>query len=567
MTHRLRAGLVLIVAAVAAGSLTGSRAGTRTFYDDDPLTREPETQDASQVHEWDIDLAADLLINSFSRPGDPRENVPAGNVNTVDEVPDSNWFTNRVYARPVTIEELRRGPNTTDGPAPGRLTVIRPKTAGVAPGFTVRDSRGETWFITFDARSAPRAATGAIAVAVRLFWALGYYQIESYLTTVRPQDIDIAETALTPERYGKRRRLTMRDIEDVFKQSAVNPDGSYRAMAGRAVSGRPLGGFRFHGTRPDDPNDVVPHEHRRELRALKVFGAWANLVDMKAGNTLDSVIEQDGRHVVRHYLQDVGSTFGTGAQGPREWDEGHEYLFESDPMLKRLVTFGFYLQPWQTVPYEKSEEIGRFEGDEFEPERWRSRVPVASVLRARDDDTFWAALRVGAFTDDMIREAVRAGQYADSDSGRLLADVLIKRRDKIVRAYLPKITPLVRFTLDDQGLAFENAAVAAGAAGAPRGGYRALWYSFDNNLGTATPIGESAGPAGRLSPPARLTTRDGDFVRIDIAAVDPPHSSWTRPVRVHFRRQANRWTLVGVERVPAAAAKVGADVARETATR
>ncbi len=50
----------------------------------------------------------------------------------------------------------------------------------------------------------------------------------------------------------------------------------------------------------------MPHEHRRELRALQVFGAWTNLVDMKAGNTLDTVITENGRAHVRHYLQDVG---------------------------------------------------------------------------------------------------------------------------------------------------------------------------------------------------------------------------------------------------------------------
>ena len=103
------------------------------------------------------------------------------------------------------------------------------------------------------------------------------------------------------------------------------PTAAYRAVAARAVPGRPIGGFRYYGTRPDDPNDVVPHEHRRELRALKVFGAWTNLVDMKAGNTLDTVVVENGRSVVRHYLQDVGSTFGTGANGPREYDEGWEY--------------------------------------------------------------------------------------------------------------------------------------------------------------------------------------------------------------------------------------------------
>ena len=37
--------------------------------------------------------------------------------------------------------------------------------------------------------------------------------------------------------------------------------------------------MRTPGTRPDAPNDIVAHEHRRELPALRVFGAWANLTD------------------------------------------------------------------------------------------------------------------------------------------------------------------------------------------------------------------------------------------------------------------------------------------------
>ena len=68
------------------------------------------------------------------------------------------------------------------------------------------------------------------------------------------------------------------------------------------------------GTRPDDPNDIVPHEHRRELRALKVFAAWTNLVDLKALNTMDTLITENGKARVRHYLLDVGSTFGMGAE-------------------------------------------------------------------------------------------------------------------------------------------------------------------------------------------------------------------------------------------------------------
>ncbi len=106
-----------------------------------------------------------------------------------------------------------------------------------------------------------------------------------------------------------------------------------------------LGGFKYQGTRPDDPNDLVPHEHRRELRALRVFGAWTNLTDMKAGNTLDTIVTEGGRGVVRHYLQDVGSTFGVGANGPHDWNEGWEHVYDGGATTRRLFTFGFGRQP------------------------------------------------------------------------------------------------------------------------------------------------------------------------------------------------------------------------------
>ena len=534
------AGLVLAAPLGGAG---------RKFYDDDPIAREPETQNAAGVQEWEIDLPYDLALNLFTRPGDPRTNVRAGDVNTVDEVPDSSWFTNRILARPVSTEEAVRGPNSIDGPAPGRWTVIAAKAAGFAPGFTVRDEKNDVWFLSFDAAGYPEAATGAIAVASRLFWTLGYYQVESYLTTLNPGNLAIGDTARVRPFSGKRRPMGRRDIDAVLARANRSLDGSYRVVAGRAIPGKPIGGFRYYGTRPDDPNDIVPHEHRRVLRALKVFGAWTNLVDMKAGNTLDTLITDKGQSMVRHYLQDVGSTFGTGALGPREFDEGYEYLLETDLTWKRLFTFGFYLSPWQTVSYEDHEAIGRFEGDEFEPEKWRSRVPAAAVLRARDDDTFWAARRVIAFSDEMIRAIVKTGRYTDPAAEQYLADVLIKRRDKIARAYLVKVNPLVAFSLGTDGaMTFENAAVAAGVAPQPPS-YRVAWSRFDNATGEAASIGGPVTAAStRVGAPPEIAGVSGEFVKADISAIDPPHPSWTAPVSVYFRRMAGGWKVVGVER-------------------
>ena len=64
----------------------------------------------------------------------------AQNLNTVDEVPDSSWFTNRAGHRPLTPEDVASGPDTSDGPAPGTWTITSSKSDGVTPGFTVKDS-------------------------------------------------------------------------------------------------------------------------------------------------------------------------------------------------------------------------------------------------------------------------------------------------------------------------------------------------------------------------------------------------------------------------------------------
>jgi hypothetical protein len=546
--HRV-AVLAALGTALMADSL--SSANTRRFFDDDPLQREPASQDASRVAEWDIELLTDLVFNLFTQPGDRAHNVRAGNINTIDEVPDSTWFTNRIGSRHVTIEEAVRGPLAGRGPADGRWEVIAPKRSGAAPGFTMRDAKGERWFVSFDSVGHPEAATAAILVANKLFWTLGYWQVENYLISVRREQLDVASTAKFKPMSGITRPMTRHDLDEVFARSHRSADGSYRAVAARAVPGRPVGGFRYYGTRPDDPNDVVPHEHRRELRALKVFGAWTNLVDMKAGNTLDTVVTENGKSVVRHYLQDVGSTFGTGANGPREYDEGWEYLVDLDLVRKRFFRIGFPLGPWHTTRYVENDAVGRFEGTTFDPAQWKPRVPTAAIRHARRDDTFWAARRVAAFSDEMIRATVKTGLYSNPNDETLLADVLIQRRDTIAKLYLNALNPLVEFSLSVDGhLTFRNAAVDARVAAPPDEGYRATWSLFDNETRAVTLIGQptvGAGPA--IAAPAPLPSSPRAIVRIGIVPRGTVPESWTEPVEVYFRRLPSGWQLVGVDRL------------------
>jgi hypothetical protein len=520
------------------------------FRSDDPLAREPDSQDAAKAQETEIGLVYSLGYDLFVTASRQPTNLRAQNVNTIDEVPDSSWFTNRIGARPLTASQIVQQATPGAPPASAKWTVVREKSAGFAPGFTARDANGETWFISFDPPSNPEGATGAMVVANKIFWAFGYYQVETFLTTIDRQLLQIDAEATVRRPSGARTPMTQDDLEEIFERAARQPDGRYRAAAGRLLPGRVIGPFRYSGTRTDDPNDIVPHQNRRELRALRVFGAWTNLTDMKAGNTLDTVVKRDGRSVVVHYLQDVGSTFGMGANGPHDWDEGWEYLYQGDTTKKRLFLMGVRRSPWQTAQYMELPSIGRFEAALFDPLTWKPRVPPAAFIEMRDDDAFWAARRVMLFDDDMIRALVATGEYSDPAAASLLTTTLIERRDKIGRAYLPLINPIVDPVLETNGgLTFGNAAVRAGFATAPSA-YRAAWYTFDNATGRTTRIGETSSANESMAAPAGLPASPGAFVKIEIAAVGAPHESWHRPMHLYFVRQETGWKLIGLERLP-----------------
>ena len=546
MQATLRPRFVAIVLLVAAAA-TVSSAGRR-FYDDDPIARVPERQSAANAKELDIDLFFEYAYNLFVNAERTPSNVRAGNINTIDEVPDSSWFINRIGTTPMTAAQVARGVNSDTPPAPEKWTLLREKSAGTNPGFTARDANGQTWFLQFDAPEFPEGSTGDVEVSTKLYYALGFNQVETFVTTFDPARVEIDPKATVKRPNGKRTPFTQDDIRRVLERSARNADGTYRASAGRLLPGKVIGSFRYQGTRSDDPNDLVPHENRRELRSLRVFGAWTDLVDLKAGNTLDTLVDENGRAIVKHYLQDVGSSLGM-ANNLHEWDMGWEYYYDGPATKKRLLTFGFALSPWQTVPYVEYPSIGLFEGDEFDPTTWKPQTPVLAYMEMRPDDAFWAARKVMAFTDDLIRAAVHTGQYSNPAAEAHLASVLIKRRDKIGQAYLPAINPIVNPVLRDGGrLTFENAAVAPGFAEAPRS-YRAEWFTFDNATGATRSIGHTDSATPAMTAPS-LPSGVGTYIEVDLSADSPTHASWAKPVKTYFRLTSGGWKLVGLERLP-----------------
>lgn len=541
----------LLAVCFSLAAVLGAGAGGAKFFPDDPVSRIVDSQDASGVQEREIDLVYDTLENSFSWPGDKTPNVRAQNVNTLDEVPDSNWFTNRLGVAPLSVDELVRGPGDGAGPAPGAWTVIAAKNDGVMPGFTVRDSAGQVWFIKFDPPGYRAMATGTEVVVARLFWALGYNVPETHLATLRPDELAIDEDARITPPSGQRRPFKQADVRKLLRRAHRDADGTYRVLASKALAGRPVGPFRFYGVRSDDPNDVMAHEHRRELRAYGTFAAWVNHVDSKSINTMDTVVEHDGRQVVRHHLLDFGSTIGSAGVYPREPYEGAEYLVEGKKTLAGIPSLGFYVKDWRTAPLYRARAVGAFpsENAQWDPEKWKPRYSNSAFRAARFDDKFWAAQRLQAFTDDMLNGVLRAGQFDDPKSEEMLSKFLIERRNAIVRRYLPAVNPIVDLRLSASGtLTFANAAVEADVAAAPAE-YVVVWTRFDNTTGATMDLGVTRASGLSVAAPANLPADVGTYVRLAISATGGPES-WTEPAHVYFRRQPDGWTLVGFERMP-----------------
>ena len=88
------------------------------FYPDDPLWRDDDMRAIAEPAPHDLSKSYEFVANSFGETA--RSFGPALNTNTLGEVPDSSWFTNRIGRDDMTLEEVLRGPNQVDGPAPGR---------------------------------------------------------------------------------------------------------------------------------------------------------------------------------------------------------------------------------------------------------------------------------------------------------------------------------------------------------------------------------------------------------------------------------------------------------------
>ena len=530
-----------------------------------PLTVIPDERDPSLY--WDavnqssfylLESTLDLPRQYRKLTGDLKQ---AYNADVFGQVRDCSWFTNRHGTHRMSSDEIRRGPNQIDGPdMSGSWMITRAKTEGVTPGFFIKDAAGETFVLKFDPVAYPELATGAEMVCTKLFYAIGYNVPENYLVTFDPANLQIKEGLQFKDRFGNKYPFTQDVLDGVLEKVAHGPDGRIRAIASRLLPGQPLGPFSYHGRRKDDPNDHIPHQHRRELRGLKVFAELVNHFDTKDHNSLDILVDEGGKRYIRHYLIDFGSTLGSDGDEPKSPIKGYAYVFDLEQAVVSLATLGLRRWSWEGAEADRiPPSVGYFESERFEPPGWKPLHANPAFDNMTHADAYWAARIIAAFTEEDVRACVEAAAYSDPAATDYLVQTLMERRRKILNYYYGKVNTLddfaLRVTDGVPSLSFVDRRVADGLGldgevsyryrfGQRRkawGGYREL------NAGNAVTFDQAT--LARMSETAGSAVSQDDNV-FHVQVQSRHKGRWGKWVRVYvyFDGDPASWTMVGIER-------------------
>ena len=391
---------------------------------------------------------ADLFaMRRLTRLMELNDAEPAVGVNALDEVPNSSWFTHRIGVRAIDPAEAARAQSPGPPPSPP-LTVTGGKTAGRAPGFFARDQLGRTFLIKFDSFDGPEMQTSAGVIANRIFWTLGYNVDANYVTHLAREAFVLDPNAKVTDELDRKHPMTPRHIDDALATSPRTPDGRYRIFASQFIAGKPLGGIPLEGVRDDDVNDTIPHERRRELRALRVFAAWLEHDDMKEDNTLDMWVEADGKHFVRHYLIDFGGAMGALRAEKNRLEDGYEHHWDWSYQMRALLALGLWKRPWEAHAKEPWMSYQAYTAEHFDPTLWRGNFPYWPFMEMDAADAYWGAKLVMRFDRPLIEAIVATGQISRPAHAQHLVEVLMARRRAIGAAWIETLTPLDEWRIE-----------------------------------------------------------------------------------------------------------------------
>jgi hypothetical protein len=379
----------------------------------------------------------------------------ATNANSLDEVADSAWFTNRIGARTLTREELLTGAckasqllGDTSQIADGAWLIDKGKQNGSSPGFRIKIPGKGKFLLKVD-DPTPERPSAASVIGADAYHAVGFNFSCEQVVYVKPSVFKLAPGLTMVDNTSRVRPFDRAALEKMLEK-APRKGGAVRFQASAWLEGDLIGPFRYEKTRDDDPNDVIPHEDRRELRGARVLAAWLDHFDAREQNSMDAWMadrkddpDSSPGHVVHYYL-DTSDCLGS------EWDWeiisrrlGKSYIVDWGDIAQDFVTLGIPVRPWDSAARVPGREMfGFFRADNFVPDEWKNEYPNPAFSRMTERDGAWMARILARMTPDLVKALASAGQFSDPANEAYLAGLLEVRLEKILDRYLTRLSPV-----------------------------------------------------------------------------------------------------------------------------
>lgn len=508
----------------------------RTDPDTTPFSPKPKKYKSPEVWDTVDNTVFGPLVEVLAVDRVPR----APNVNALDEVPDSSWFENRIDRLAADPSAFARGPCTEEAPDPaGPWTVIGGKPNGANPGFMVKHASGQKFLFKLDGGKQGERASSADVIGSRIYYAAGYHAPCNRVAFLDPKSLTVSPTAKAEDFIGDEIPFTQEMLDAALAKGMKRADGAVRGGLSRLIDGAPLGPWKDFGTRADDPNDVIPHEERRDLRGSYVFGAWLGHYDAREQNSLDMWIETSGgRGYVKHYMIDFGDCLGSGSSWARVTSRrGHVYEIDWPTALVELLTLGVLDRPWRDPKLSPAgPTLGTFTPETFTPDHYRTAYRYGPYTRVTEADAAWGARILARISPAMIHAVIGEAQLSDHRIAAELERTLLGRRAKLLQRYLTKLSPLARPHVDARGLVCLVDSRVEG--GLPTSPIEARVVIPGNTPAVAVTTSAATGETCIDVP---LPAGDQHTV-LEVRAVG------TRAARVHLYAEAGQLRIAGLER-------------------
>ncbi len=497
---------------------------------------------------WAWDQGDNVVFRQLSELWQFRRATEAVNVNSLDEVPSSSWFENRIGVREMNPSELAIGACPSEALPPKPWQVVQGKLSGTTPGAIIEAADGQKYVFKLDFWQ-PERGTAADAIATRFFHALGYYVPCNQVVFFEPSDISIAPGAHTGGRHD--RPYTPEHLASLIDAAGEAPGGMLRASVSRFVDGTPLGGWQFDGVRDADPNDVFAHQDRREVRGMYVASAWLNHIDTRAENNLDIWVEtdDDGNGFIRHLVLDAGDSLGIAwpSSDMESQTFGVARYLDLEYVTEDLLTLGLLSRPYRgSTRGPAYRYIGYYDVERFDPEDWRNGYPNEAFERRTERDSAWMARIISRLDEPSIRAMVETGRFSKPLVTNELVRILRGRQMRILERFLTRLSPLANPVAEGDELCLDDLALRSGLREANGRAHSARSY-----LGWPPVPGPAIEPRptedGRVcvTLPARQTP---GYVIVDVIAETPGEDA-PGPARVHLYQLAGGgYRVVGLER-------------------